>query len=264
MRTVSSLQNSLFKQLKKLGGSSKERRKFGLTLLEGYTLLETYLAAGFNPQAVVCSRGSPNKHELESLCAARRIAVYEFSPALYGEVSNLEHSDGCLSLVAIPKPAHKSFGEFCVFLEGIQDPGNLGSMIRTAAAAGATQVYLFQCADAWSPKALRGSMGAHCSLQIFENWDLDYVLSNFPGKVYATTAASTDSLFNCDLTGQIAFVFGNEGAGISSVVQTLAHYRVSIPMPGKVESLNAAAAAAVCCFERVRQKKRVRLSKSGK
>lgn len=252
MRQITSPHNPLFKQLKKLSSAAKERRKAGLTLLEGYTLLETYLALGLNPRALICSGKGLNKQRLESL-GAQGIAVFEFSPALYAEVSSLEHPDGYLSLIEIPRVPQKKFGEFCVVLEGLQDPGNVGSMIRTAAAAGAAQVYLYECADVWSPKALRGSMGAHFNVEIFENVDIAKILSTFPGKTYATTAATTHSIFNCDLTGEVAFVFGNEGAGVSLTAQSLAHDRVSIPMPGKIESLNAAAAAAVCCFERVRQ-----------
>lgn len=253
MRAISSSHNPLFKQLKKLSGAAKERRKAGLTLLEGYTLLEAYLDTGLKPRALICCANSPDKGRLISLGAAHGITIFEFSATLYAEISNLEHADGYLTLIEVPKNKQKNFGEFCVFLEGIQDPGNVGTIIRTAAAAGADQVYLYQCADAWSPKALRGSMGAHFSLAIFENVNIVKLLSTFPGATYATTAAATNSLFNCDLTGQIAFVFGNEGAGVSPTAQSLAHYQISIPMPGKVESLNAAAAAAVCCFERVRQ-----------
>jgi TrmH family RNA methyltransferase len=127
-------------------------------------------------------------------------------------------------------------------------------MLRSAAAAGADTVYLSKgCADAWSPKALRGGMGAQFQLALIEHADLMAVGQAFAGKLIATSLAASDSLYDLDLTGPTAFVFGNEGAGLSEELLALASHRTRIPMPGQVESLNAAAAAAICLFERVRQ-----------
>jgi TrmH family RNA methyltransferase len=141
-----------------------------------------------------------------------------------------------------------------LLLEDIQDPGNLGSMLRTAAAAGADTVYLSKgCTDAWSPKALRGGMGAQFQLALHEHADLITAARDFPGKVIATSLAAGDSLYALDLRGPSAFVFGNEGAGLSAELLAAASHRIRIPMPGQMESLNAAAAAAICLFERVRQ-----------
>jgi len=127
-------------------------------------------------------------------------------------------------------------------------------MLRTAAAAGADAAFLSKgCADAWSPKALRGGMGAQFEMALHEGCDLIEVARTFQGKVVATSLGAVDSLYALDLSGPIAFAFGNEGAGMSAALQEAASHRIRVPMPGKMESLNAAAAAAICLFERVRQ-----------
>jgi TrmH family RNA methyltransferase len=141
-----------------------------------------------------------------------------------------------------------------VLLEDIQDPGNLGAILRSAAAAGVQTIYLSKhCADVWSPKVLRAGMGAHFVLSIQENADLPQVAQGLPGMLIAMSLDADQSLFDLQLTGPVAFAVGNEGVGLSTELAQMATQRVKIPMPGAVESLNAAAAAAVCLFERVRQ-----------
>jgi RNA methyltransferase, TrmH family len=143
-----------------------------------------------------------------------------------------------------------------VLLEAIQDPGNFGSILRSAAAAGAGAVYLSHgCADPWSPKTLRAAMGAHFLLPIYEQSNLAEVARIFKGKVIASTPDAKNTLYQTRLAGPVALVFGNEGAGLSEALLQACGERVRIPMHGGTESLNVAAAAAVCFFERVRQRK---------
>jgi TrmH family RNA methyltransferase len=142
----------------------------------------------------------------------------------------------------------------CVMLEDIQDPGNLGSMLRTCAAAGIRHVLLSAgSAHAWSPRVLRAGMGAHFALAVYEQADLPAAARAFRGSRVATRQGASQSVFSTDLKGNVAFLFGNEGAGLSRELLDAADVVVSVPMPGPVESLNVAAAAAVCLFERVRQ-----------
>ena len=139
-------------------------------------------------------------------------------------------------------------------LEDIQDPGNVGSMLRSAAAAGVAQAFLSKgCAFAWSPKVLRAGQGGHFHLEIFEDVDLVDWARNFRGALVAAVAHGGESLFEARLAAPIAVAVGNEGAGLSPALLAAATRRVSIPMPGGFESLNAAAAAAVCLFECARQ-----------
>jgi TrmH family RNA methyltransferase len=145
--------------------------------------------------------------------------------------------------------------QFALLLEDIQDPGNLGSILRSSAAAGCDAVFLSRgCADAWSPKVLRAGMGGHFVLSIKESADLLEVATQFTGKILAASLRADKSLYESNLRGKLAFVIGNEGAGLSQALLDAAQQHFIIPMPGKVESLNAAAAAAVCLFEAVRQR----------
>jgi TrmH family RNA methyltransferase len=175
---------------------------------------------------------------------------------LFAQLSELRTPNGLLTLVAIPSPkvtvAHT---QFALLLEDIQDPGNLGSILRSAAAAGCDALFLSQgCADAWSPKVLRAGMGGHFVLSITESADLIKVAAEFTGKIMAASLLADKSLYERNLRGKLAFVIGNEGAGLSKPLLDAAQQHFIIPMPGKVESLNAAAATAVCLFEAVRQR----------
>jgi TrmH family RNA methyltransferase len=140
----------------------------------------------------------------------------------------------------------------------VQDPGNIGSMLRSAAAAGVAQVLLSKhCAFAWSPKVLRAGQGAHFCVDIHEDVDLPTWAAGYRasgGDVVATVAAGGMSLFAAPLGSRVALAIGNEGGGLSDTLAAEATQRVTIPMHAGVESLNAAAATAVCLFECVRQR----------
>lgn len=247
MKFVSSRDNPFFKTLRKLSESSRHRREAGKTLLDGWHLLQAYRQAGGEPEALVFSQSA-----VEGGSAAEGVVLPD---ALFAELSPVKTPTGVLALVGYPFALAERTPEFCVLLEDIQDPGNLGAILRSAAAAGCDSAFLSPaCADAWSPKVLRAGMGAHFVLKIEERADLAAVAAEFPGMVLAASLGADHSLYELDLTGPVALVVGNEGAGISESLQAAATHRVKIPMPGAVESLNAAAAAAVCLFERVRQK----------
>jgi TrmH family RNA methyltransferase len=255
MKNIISRDNPTYKQLKKLTESARERRKAGRTLLDGVHLIEAYLAAGHVPDLLVVSESGLGHPE----CAVLLKKVPSFNIAvlpdlLFNEISPVETPVGLLAVVAIPEPAADGQPKFCVLLEDIQDPGNLGSMLRSAAAAGVEAAYLtLGCADAWSPKALRAGMGAHFVMHVEERVAGPDKVAAFAGMSLATSLDAQMSLYSLDLTGPVMVLVGNEGAGLSAELQGAASHRVTIPMPGKVESLNAAAAAAVCFFERVRQ-----------
>lgn len=252
--SLSSRDNARFKQLKKLAESARERRKLGQTLLDGPHLLKAWLAAFGPPRLLILPEGLPATAEVAGLaraCAAADTLI--LTPGLFAELSPVATPAGLLALVDIPHIAAPAVSRFGLLLEDIQDPGNLGSLLRSAAAAGVDQVWLSAgCADAWSPKVLRGGMGAHCVLPLVERADLAAVAASFPGQTLATCLDGAP-LYGLDLTGPVAFLIGNEGAGLSVELREAASARVGIPMPGRVESLNAAAAAAICLFERVRQ-----------
>ena len=256
MRRIVSADNARYKTLLKLAHSSRERRKAGLSLLDGLHLITAYREHVGIPEEVAISAAAFERREIQGLLKAiqpREVLV--LTDALFGALSTVETPTGVVAAIKTPRPPSIP-GEIgsCVMLEDIQDPGNLGSILRSAAAAGIKQVFLSKgSVHAWSPRVLRAGMGAHFILQIFEQAALLALAHGFNGRVIATAQHAKKTIFGVDLTGRVALLLGNEGAGLSPALAAAAHDIVAVPMPGKIESLNVAAAAAVCMFERVRQ-----------
>lgn len=255
MKSIVSRDNATFKQLRKLAESSRERRKAGQALLDGVHLLEAALQAGIKPKMLSVSESGVAQGEIGGLLhRLGGVPTVYLADGLFAEVSPVETPSGLLALIDIthrPVPKHP---EFALLLEDVQDPGNLGTLLRSAAAAGVQVAWLSTgCADAWSPKVLRAGMGAHFALAIEERVNLLEKAASFDGLTVATSLLATRSLFDLDLTGPVALMAGNEGAGLSAGLQAVANTQIRIPMPGKIESLNVAAAISICLFERVRQ-----------
>lgn len=250
---IVSRDNAIFKHLKKLAENARERRIDGQTLLDGVHLVESYLQVFGEPELTIIPEG---KSSLEATHLMQRLGdvnTVMLPTLLFAELTPVVSSTGILALIKKPMLAPPSQINFALMLEDIQDPGNLGSMLRTALGAGVEAVYLSKgCTDAWSPKALRGGQGAHFSLPIMEAADLVEVITQFAGNTYATTLGGA-SLYAQDLRKPTAFVIGNEGAGLNAATIRTASHQISIPMHHGVESLNAAAAVAICLFERSRQ-----------
>jgi RNA methyltransferase, TrmH family len=258
IKRISSRDNPFYKSLLKLSSSSRERREAAQTLLDGAHLLRAYLNAGGKPEHLLVNEAALHNAEIIALLEdCTDVAKVQLDDALFAQLSELKTPNGLLTLIAIPSPqVAVAHAQFALLLEDIQDPGNLGSIIRSAAAAGCDAVFLSQgCADAWLPKVLRAGMGGHFVLSITESADLIGVAAEFTGKIFAASLLADKSLYDSNLRGKLAFVIGNEGAGLSQALLNAAQQHFIIPMPGKVESLNAAAATAVCLFEATRQRR---------
>jgi len=256
MKQVTSAANPHYQALRKLVQSSQERRKTGFSVLDGVHLAAAYLEHVGLPRRIAVSRSGLGNAEVQTLLDAMKgVEIFELGDALFGGLSSVATPTGILSVVDTPGPRSVPQDmDACVMLEDLQDPWNLGSILRSCAAAGVRHVLLSKgSVQAWSPRVLRAGMGAHFVLSIYEQTDLHAAARDFPGRFIATRARAPQTVFDTDLTGTLGFVFGNEGAGLSAGLLEAAESVVSIPMPGKSESLNVAAAAAVCLFERVRQ-----------
>jgi TrmH family RNA methyltransferase len=257
MRQIQSRDNPFYRELLKLASSARQRCTVGQTLLDGAHLLAECLKAGVMPQHLLLNAAA--LHDAEIVGLLKQIGdvdITQLDDKLFAGISELKTPTGILALIGIPQPAVTvAQSRFALLLEDIQDPGNLGSMLRSAAAAGCDAVFLSKhCADAWSPKVLRAAMGGHFALYIHECQNLHEVMQAFPGRVLATSLRAPCSLYECDLRGNVALLIGNEGAGLSEDLLRQATQTVTIPMHGKIESLNAAAAAAICLFEVARQR----------
>jgi RNA methyltransferase, TrmH family len=258
IKRISSRDNPFFKSLHRISSSARERREAGQTLLDGAHLLRAFLEAGGKPEHLLVNEAALQNAEIIALledCAD--VAQTRLDDALFSQLSELKTPNGLLTLVAVPSPqVTVAHAQFALLLEDIQDPGNLGSILRSAAASGCDAVFLSPgCADAWSPKVLRAGMGGHFVLSIAESADLIEVAAEFTGKIMAASLQADKSLYDSNLRGKLAFAIGNEGAGLSPALLNAAQQHFIIPMSGKVESLNAAAATAVCLFEAVRQRR---------
>ena len=250
---VVSRDNPVFKTLKKLSENARERRAEGKTLLDGVHLIESYCEAFGDPELVIIPEGKSSAEANALMQQLEHVNTMMLPTLMFAELTPVASSTGILALVRTSQIEPPDTVNFALMLEDIQDPGNLGSMLRTALGAGVEAVYLSKgCTDAWSPKALRGGQGAQFLLPIFEGVNIVEAMQNFAGNCYATTMQG-ESLYTQDLSQPTAFIIGNEGAGLSAKVVQAATHQISIPMHQNLESLNAAAAAAVCLFERKRQ-----------
>jgi TrmH family RNA methyltransferase len=202
--------------------------------------------------------GNPEVAAIVKRCEALHVAVTAFPGALFGAISQVEHGVNVAFVVQTPRPQQpEMLAESAVLLDSVQDPGNVGSILRSAGAAGIRQVFCGPgTAFCWSPKVLRAAMGAHFVLEIFENVDLAALARSAKVPVLATSGYAAERLYDMNLSGPVAWVLGHEGQGVSPGLLELATHRVAVPHAGKVESLNVAACAAVCFFEQLRQSQR--------
>lgn len=178
---------------------------------------------------------------------------YRLAAKLFKALTELAAPTDVLAEIPVSEPQAGVYRTL-VLLDRIQDPGNAGAILRTAAAAGVEAVHASHgCADLWSPKVLRAGMGAHFHLALWEHADLAAVSAGFEGTI-CCTATKGIPIYAADLRGPTAWVFGNEGGGVAPALESLCGRRLTIPTSGRVESLNVAAAAAVCLFEQRRQR----------
>ena len=259
LKFIHSRENPQVKALIKLVGSSRERRRSGTTLLEGERLVRAYRESGGIAETIFAGESAlaePGIRALiESAPARSRLVLSE---QLVERISQLVSAAGVAAVVRTPEsgPLPRTLLN-CLLLENIQDPGNLGSILRSAVAAGVAHVFLSRgSVFAWSPKVVRAAMGAHFFISIFEEADLSGIARGFRGRIVAMEPHASASIYDLDLKGEVAWLFGNEGAGLSASAQRLATDHARIPMSGSAESLNVATAAAICLFEQVRQRAR--------
>ncbi len=258
MTRVTSPDNPRIREAARLIASSRDRRKSGRCVLEGTHAIDAYLARIGPPETLIVAEEFQAEASVASLLArvppSRTVVV---SRTLLGELAALPADIGALAVIETPIARVAPAADFCLLLEDVQDPGNAGSILRSAAAAGVAQVYLSHTSVfAWSPKVLRAAQGAHFHLAIYEDVDLiawSRAFRQANGAVLATVVQGGQSLFSVPMPPRLALAVGNEGAGLTPQLAAEANLRVTIPMPGGTESLNAAVAAAICLFECVRR-----------
>lgn len=263
MKFISSRDNALFKQLRGMLDDARARRDARATLIDGDHLLEAAIQANWPVRRLIVREDVAERGAHEPWLKAIRAAGLPepeqicFNNSLFRQLSPVVTPTGLLAEIPLDGPAPAAADDDDVLvLAGVQDAGNLGTLLRSAVAAGIRQVWLdAQCTQAWSPKAMRAGMGAQFRVSIAENCDLaGRLAADTRTKFVTSLGEGCVSLYATGLRSPNIWVFGSEGQGVPQALIDLADVKVRIPMPGHIESLNVGAAAAVCLFEQVRQR----------
>jgi TrmH family RNA methyltransferase len=255
---ITSSQNSKIKLVRALMGRAKERREAGAFVVEGVRLVEEAEIGDWRFETVLYDRSlSERGKSLIGRLISRGVEVEEVSQNLLKALSDTETPQGILAVLKVSRRPVSNSPDFILILDQIRDPGNLGTLLRTAAAAGVQAVLSPpETTDAFAPKVVRSGMGAHFRLPIHSmEWeeirtqikDLQIYLADMDGL----------SCWETDLCKPLALIIGGEAEGASEGARKLAMQKISIPMAGNVESLNAGVAGSVLMFEVVRQRSNV-------
>ena len=203
------------------------------------------MSAGIKPIALLATEAALAKPEIAELVGQQQVVL--LGENAFAAIADARTPPGIAAEIPLPQPRRAGAS---IFLEAVQDAGNVGAIIRSAATFAAGEVIVDrQCADPWSPKVLRAGQGGHFALGIRQVEDLGAALDDFRGRLICTVARGGSPLRDVPLTGQLGWAFGAEGAGLSAAVVARAAERVTIPMASGAESLNVAAAAAICLYE---------------
>ena len=252
---LESRDNPKIKHLRALIEQNTYRKKQGQTVLEGTHLTLAWLAKDRMIKSIFTTEHALAHPDFEEIFSKYTGIVFVLSESLYKDLSTLGTSLACLAVVDLPHSTEAlNFTEDTLILENIQDPGNVGTLLRSAAAAGIDQIVCTKgSASLWSPRVLRAGMGAHFSINTYENVVLEDIIQQFKIPVYVTSSHESESLYSKSLRKQCVWILGNEGQGVSDFAMKYAE-SVSIPQPGGQESLNVAVAGSICFFEMVRQR----------
>lgn len=254
---ITSNQNPKLKLVRSLMGRAKERREANAFVVEGVRLTEEALASGWSLQFVLYSDGLTERgRNLVNVLLARRIDVEEVAGDLLQKLSDTETPQGILAVLEFGQLPLPGSPDFLLIPDQVRDPGNLGTLLRSAAATGVQAVLLPpDTTDAFAPKVLRSAMGAHFRIPIHAvTWEqIEQVCK---GTKLQMALADMDgiSCWQTDLRQPLALVIGGEAEGASEEARKLADRRISIPMAAGMESLNAGIAGSVLMFEVVRQR----------
>jgi TrmH family RNA methyltransferase len=251
MTFIASRENPRVRRWRELTLDARERRRARSALIEGPHLVSACLDSGTAVKVLLLSKTGSERTELAALARRSGTSPVVLADAVFRAIVDAKTPAGIAAEVALPemRPALKT-STGCVFLEGIQEAGNVGAILRSAAAFGIRDAVLGRgCADAWSPKVLRAAAGAHFSMLLTEGADLTAALGEFGGRIICTVPRGGLPLADAGLCGRIGWLLGAEGRGVSDALAERASLKITIPMAGGAESLNVAAAAAICFYE---------------
>lgn len=252
---ITSLQNDRVKLARSLQQRPRARRKERKIVLEGVRLIRDAIEQGSIPDFILVDLDQVEQAMLNML-ESRKIALYSVTREIINDLADTQNPQGIVAVFHMPMPRLPITPKRVLILDNLRDPGNMGTMLRTAAAAGVEVVILSTgCADPYNPKAIRSGMGAHFRVPVVEASWTEILTYCAPFSVYV---AAGDGLTNYDLVDwnqKWVLVIGSEAHGLSQDVERLVAERIRIPMAAKTESLNASMAASVILFEAARQRR---------
>lgn len=254
---IESKENNLFKNTKKLK-ERKNRNKSSKYIIEGFRLVQEAFKANVNIDYLIVAEDSIGKIDQFLLnYITEDIKIYKISDNLFKELISTENPQGILAVINMNIMPLESNGSFYLLCDKLQDPGNLGTIIRTAHAAGVQGIILTKgTVDIYNEKTIRSTMGSVFYIPIHyddDNLSLIKRLKEEGFNLVVTSLDTNKNFFDVDLKGKVLLTVGNEGNGVSGEVLDIADTKVKIPMPGNAESLNVAIAASVIMYEKVRQ-----------
>ena len=254
---ITSNQNSKIKLVRALLGRAKERREAGAFVAEGVRLVEEAVNANWSCRFALYDEtlSERGRSQVESL-RSRGVDVEEVSASVMKSISETEAPQGILAVLEFTNLPIPNSPNFILIPDQIRDPGNLGTLLRSAAASGVQAVLIPpETTDAFAPKVLRSGMGAHFRLPIHSmSWDEVEKVVKLAGLNAYVADMDGHSCWEMDLRQPVCLIVGNEAEGASESARKLANGKISIPMSGETESLNAGVAGSVLMFEVMRQR----------
>lgn len=250
---ITSRQNPLVKKLYKLATKSASYLVTSEVWLEGEHLCQAYLEKIGLPSVVVCNYTAYERNVFAHLVKAKD-TFFVLDDSLFKQMSGLQSATGIGYLILVDDNRQLMTKAPTIVLDRLQDPGNVGNILRSAAAFGFHQVLALKGTCAlWSPKVLRAGMGAHFSLKLSEQLDISDIFTYLQIPMIATSSHTSTMLHKAKLPWPCAWILGNEGQGIDLALLSKSDLTVCIEQPGGEESLNVATAASICMYETIRQ-----------
>ncbi len=235
---ITSKANALIKQIVKLSADRKYRKECGLYLVEGVKPVDECIAAGCETENIFCTEKFAEKYP----------SAIIVSDSVFSSISSEKTPQGVLATVKLPQNGIKKPKDSCILLDRLQDPGNLGTIIRTANAAGYREIYLINCTDAYSPKAVRASMSGIFFVNVYSGGQ-EEILKALEGFPLICADMDGENIFTFNCPQKFCLCIGNEGGGISDYIKNISAYKVKIPMSNTCESLNAAVSAGIAMYQ---------------
>lgn len=257
MERITSKDNSSIKEVRKL--KEKKNRTFNKKfLVEGFRFVEEAIKSNFYIEELFIAEEALEKfYKCDFQYNIKEYTkVYSLENKLFKTISNTENPQGILAIARYKDAEIKATDGFYILADKVQDPGNMGTIIRSAHAAGALGVILTKgTVDVYNDKTLRSTMGSIFHIPIIEDTDLGITrtLQDNGFKILVSSLEESQDFYDINLNKNIIICVGNEGSGMSDEILKLSDEKFKIPMPGKAESLNVAVAASIMMFERVRQ-----------